>query len=437
MVTISQVRDRIHCLLGAQADQLARTTHFTQRESKLTGSAFAQALVLSTLAHPAVTYPQLCQGALHAGVTISQQGLEQRFTPQAADFLEQLLEKAVAQVMIAQYHTLPLFQRFTGVVIRDSSVISLPDELHSRWPGVGGSAGETAALKLQVKLDEVSGQVGGPILQSGRVHDQSSPFQGEVLPAGTLRMADLGFFNLDQFAADQKRRVYWFTRFKIGTFLYDEWGQPLDLLAWLGGMRMPQAEIAVQLGARLRLPARLLVQRVSQEVADQRRHRLREKARKKQQAVSAEAWALAAWTLVLTNVPAELLSLREAWVMLRVRWQIECLFRVWKDQFQIDAWRSTKPYRILCELFAKLIGVVIFQWCVQIQLWAIPDHSLWKAAEILHSFATSLALTWSDAAAFDWVLSRIQVSFKQICHLTPRRADPNSYQRLIALAEEP
>lgn len=437
MATIPHTRTCIQWLLGPLANELAVTTHFTQRESKLTGSAFVQALVFSGLAEPAWTYAQLCQGALNAGVVISPQGLEQRFTAQAVDLLAQLLQTAVSQSVTSQPTAIPILQRFAGVVIRDSSVIGLPASLQEIWPGVGNSHGSTAALKLQVKLDYATGQIGGPILHAGRVHDQRSPFHSEDLPARTLRLGDLGYFELAQFARDHRRQVYWISRYKGGTTLSTESGQSLDLLAWLRGLTTTQAERSIQLGAQGRIPARLWVQRVPQEVADQRRRKLNQTARKKQQAVSAEVWALAEWTVILTNLPADRLSLREALVLLRVRWQIECLFRVWKGQFQIDAWRSTKPWRILCEVYAKLIGVVLFQWCVQIHLWALPDHSLWKAATVLHQMATSLALTLQDGAAFERVLEHIQTSFMQICHLTRRRGAPNTCQRLLAAGGEP
>lgn len=436
MATIPHTRELFQWLLGPLADHLAHTTQFTRRESKLTGSAFVQALVFSGLAHPAITYPQLCQGALNAGVAISPQGLEQRFTPQAADLLAQLLHTAVAQTLLGSPSRIPILQRFAGVVIRDSSIIALPAALQAVWPGVGGSAGPTAALKLQVKLEYASGQVGGPFLHAARVHDQQSPFHREDLPARTLRLGDLGFFDLAQLARDSQRQVDWISRYKVGISLYTESSQPLDLLAWLQDLTTPQAELAIQLGARARIPTRLLVQRVPQEVADQRRRKLNEAARKKQQAVSAEAWALAAWSVILTNIPAERLSLREALVLVGVRWQIECLFRVWKGQFQVDAWHSTKPWRIVCEVYAKLMGVVFFQWCVQIRLWALPDHSLWKAAGVMHHLAPSLALTLSDGVAFERVLEHLQTSFGQICHLTPRRTAPNTPQRLLALTGE-
>jgi hypothetical protein len=120
-----------------------------------------------------------------------------------------------------------------------------------------------------------------------------------------------------------------------------------------------------------------------------------------------ESCALAEWTVILTNVPAEGLSLREALGLRRVRWQLEGLFRVWKSQFQIAEWRSKKPQRILTGLDAKRIGVVLVQWRVQLERWSLPDHSLWKAAEALRGLAPSLAVSLENAEAFAQVLKHI------------------------------
>ena len=79
------------------------------------------------------------------------------------------------------------------------------------------------------------------------------------------------------------------------------------------------------LGIDQRVPARLLATRVPQDVAAVRRRRLRAAAQKKGRQVSAVRLALAAWTVLVTNVPAARLTLREALVLARVRWQIEML----------------------------------------------------------------------------------------------------------------
>jgi IS4 transposase len=63
--------------------------------------------------------------------------------------------------------------------------------------------------------------------------------------------------------------------------------------------------------------------------------------------------ALAAWNVVITNIPEELLSLDEAFVLTRVRWQIELLFKLWKSHGRVDEWRTTNPERILCEVYSE------------------------------------------------------------------------------------
>ncbi|MBA3948074.1 MAG: transposase [Herpetosiphonaceae bacterium] len=93
-----------------------------------------------------------------------------------------------------------------------------------------------------------------------------------------------------------------------------------------------------------------------QEVADQRRRKLRDEARDKGCQVSARRLALAAWAIFITNAPAELVSLEAGMVLGRVRWQIELLFKLWKSHGHIDESRSTKPWRILCDVYAIAAG---------------------------------------------------------------------------------
>ena len=94
---------------------------------------------------------------------------------------------------------------------------------------------------------------------------------------------------------------------------------------------------------------------------------------------SATALALAAWAILITNIPAKLLTLAEALVVVKVRWQIELLFKLWKSHGQVDSWRSDKPWRILCEVYAKLLAIIIQQWVLVVGCWAHPDRSLVKS----------------------------------------------------------
>jgi hypothetical protein len=437
MATIPQISQAMQTVLGRTAERLGWQTHFQQRKSKLTGSGFVQTLVFGSLGRENVSYTDLCASALDIGVPISPQGLEQRFGPASALLCQRVLEESVQVVLTGNPLSLPLLKRFQGIYLRDSSVVSLPAELHGLWPGVGGSLGESTAVKLQVRLEYSSGQLAGPVLQAGRAHDSQSPYQEEELPVGAIRMGDLGFFSLRQFGLDQQHGVYTFSRYKIGTCVYDCSGQPIDLLAWLRGQTAPQFECSVFLGQQARFACRLLVEHVPPAVVEQRRRKLREYARKKQVTVSAETLALAEWTLLITDIPLALLSIDEALVLLAVRWQIELLFKVWKSLFQIDQWRSQDPWRILTELYAKLISVVILHWIFLMDGWRTPKSSFWKAARMVRHFATTLAIAFSDRHLLLAVLSRILAHFRSLCRLDSRHAHPSTSQRLLPLPPHP
>jgi hypothetical protein len=197
----------VQTLLTTTAHALAYETGFVRRASKLTGAQFVQALVFGWLSAPQATVQQLAQMAGTVGVAISPQGLDQRFTPAAAQLLSRLLEVAVRQVVATDPVAIPLVQRCAGgVYVLDSSTIVLPDELAGCWSGGGGAtaAHTAAAVKLQVQVDLLTGALRGPGVQEGRAPDRAAPQQTEF-PSEALRLADRGYFCLEVFTALQEQ----------------------------------------------------------------------------------------------------------------------------------------------------------------------------------------------------------------------------------------
>jgi Transposase DDE domain len=440
MTSIPQMAKALRTVLTTTANRAARATRFVQRRSKLRGAKFVQTLVFGWLANPDARYEELAQTAATLGVRLSPQGLAQRFPAAAAPCVERVLQAAVQPVITAAPVAMPLLQRFTAVDVDDSPQVQLPAVLAAVWAGRGGGAqatDQTAALKLQVRLDLKRGGLAGPFVQAGRASDRTSPPQHASLPAGRLRLADWGYFALAVLPTITQQQAYWLTRLLAGTQVYAPQGQSLDLAACLPAPGSAVVDRPVRLGVQPRLPARLIAVQVPQEVANQRRRELPAAARRRGQAVSPTRLRGADWTLFCTNVPPDLLSGPEVLGVARVRWQIELVFKLWKSSGHLAHSRSDKPWRVLCEVYAKLVGLVVQHWVMVTSLWRYPERSAWKAAQTLRKHALHLASAFVQGVdALGEALQVVQRTLAAGCRLNKRKKVPSTFQLLLALTEE-
>jgi hypothetical protein len=192
--SIDELCDILRQLLLEDANELGRESGFIQRERKLNGSSFARSLIFGWQANPQASLEDLCQSASVCGVQISPQGLQERLnSPQAHHFLHQLLLKGISYLVQSQSERDDLLASFNGVYIQDSSQIELPACLHTIWQG---NQAEQATLKIHTVLDYQHGSF-DLTLAAGRAHD--CPLQTTILPPGSLRLVDLGYFKVKVF----------------------------------------------------------------------------------------------------------------------------------------------------------------------------------------------------------------------------------------------
>ena len=436
MTSVTEIGPAIKNVLCVVGDKVARETGFTKRESKLTGAKFAQTTVLGWLNKPEATLDELSQTAAAVGVTISAQGLDYHFTPEGAALLEQVLNAALSQIIAADPVAIPLLQRFNGVIVQDSSIISLPDTLVQVWKGCGGSDGHhLSSLKLQVRFDLLTGTLQGPLLEPGRTNDRGSALQATPLAAKALRLADLGYFSLGQLRAFDAQDAYFLTRLYLQTAIFDVEGNRLALSTILATAHTGQVDLPILLGATDRLPVRLLAVRVPQEVAAQRRRKLRGEARSKGETPSQVGLTFADWNIFVTNVPEDKLSLAEAMVLARVRWQVDLLFKLWKSHGKVDEWHTKNPWRILCEIYAKLVAMVVQHWLFLVGCWVHPNRSLVKAAQTVRDYAPMLESALAGYIDLAVTIEQIQRCLAAGCRMNRRRKQPNTYQLLLNLPE--
>jgi IS4 transposase len=140
---------------------------------------------------------------------------------------------------------------------------------------------------------------------------------------------------------------------------------------------------------------------------------------------------LADWTILITNLAPDQLSPEEAGVLARARWQIELLFKLWKQHGHLALSRSQQPWRIVAEVYAKLIALIIQHWLLVSSVWGFPDKSLVKAAHVVRSLTVLLASTLDQRSRLTQALRQLDHTLQAGCRLNPRRRRPSTYQLLL------
>ena len=457
MSSIPQVGEAMQRVLRTRAKELERETGFVQRSTaQLDGPTFVQTTVFGWLDTPQASYPQLRHVAASLDVSVSTQAVEQRFGAESAALLRvrEVLQEAVGEVLCSEASAPELLSRFNGVYVQDGTIISLPAELRQEWRGCGGSTPEAgqSSMRVQVRLDLAQGGMQGPWLQEGRAAERSGPAHEAPLPEGCLYNVDSGYFTLKEMRAHGKAGCYWLTAATAGTLLIDERGQCWDLVSFLRAQTGDEVDVQLYLGKRERLPVRLIARRVSPEQARRRRANAtrslegppkgvqrpnvrkrrpagakRQRQRKCRKTGQARLQLLD-WTILVTNVPQALLSVDEALVLARCRWQIELCWKLWKQVGKVDTWRSAKPYRILTEIYAKLLGCVITHWVTLLECWQAPNRSPVKARQVMQWMAPLLALGVAGVVPLQTMVQRTSHTMASGCTVNARRKQPATYQ---------
>ena len=189
------------------------------------------------------------------------------------------------------------------------------------------------------------------------------------------------------FATLLLQKAYIISRWQFGTGVLTRDGQEFDLLVWLNQQAKSLISEPILLGKKERLACRLIAWRLPPEQANRRRQKLRREIRDRRgQEPCAERLAWCDWTVLVTTVPEELLSEREAIVLYRARWQIELLFKRWKSQGLADALTGSGDVRKMVRIWSRLLAALVQHWLLAGSLWNDPRRSLSKACEVVRRF---------------------------------------------------
>ena len=440
-LSLTELHPVLHDLLHDTADQLAWQTGFCRRRRKLTGTAFAQTLVFSLLDNPAATLDDFADNAAaQLATAVSPQAFDQRFTQAAACFMQELFLEAFNRSFdTVRPAVLPLLRRFTAVYLRDATLVRLPAALAEYFPGRGGrhaAHGRAAAVKLVFEAEVTSGLLTDVSLLAGLDNDKAAEVASNPVPVGALLLEDMGFLSGTRLQHYINAGVYVVTPIPAWSAVFADNGRRLDLVKELRKAKGWRYERRVLILHEHKVAVRLLAVRVADDECRRRQQRVRREAHKRGRPVSQKKLDLCEWDILVTNAPPELLGVAEAGAVRRVRWQIELVFKVFKSEGRIDETRSQQRWRVLCELYAKLLAMVVQQWLLLAAGYQLLRHSARRAARRVRRQAFTVWAGLAEVAVLRGVVAWLAAVLERRCRICPRRLAPSTLDRLRELDPE-
>lgn len=301
---------------------------------------------------------------------VSKQALHGRVNARAVKCFETLLGEAMAsKAGSARPERKSGFRR---IIVQDSTSIALPKHLIDVFKGGRNASAEGAGLKIHTSFDLVARRFTSFEIREQRRPDQSFALDGiEGMGEGDLLLRDLGYFSIGSFRELEKSKAHALTRWPPNVALVDPHG--MDTIEVLALLRASdRIDRRVLAGGRERLPMRLVAFRVPGEIAQKRRRKIRETAKRKGRTPSRELLELQDWQIYLTTCDRDSLTFEDVFELYCQRWAIEVLFKGFKSHMRID---KIPPYcseaMARCLVCAALVRIVL---ATQIALFPILEQ---------------------------------------------------------------
>lgn len=328
-------------------------------------------------------HPSLAAMVEAIKVAISREAMHRRFSISAVAFMKQcagfvLKQKTSEMIQIRSN----IFQHFRRILIFDSTSWDINPALRDVLPGSGGGASE-ANCKVQACYEYKSGSLDFFDIQPGIVSDNSytSRLAAHLQP-GDLLLVDPGYFSMKTFHQIVSMGAFFLSRLLVGTKLIcPETLKPIDLIGILKKTPLDAHQMHVLMGSEQnrQVQCRMVCLRVSPEVANERRRKLRRRSQKAKSTPSEYHSMLADWTLMVTNVPEKWLSAEMIRPFYSLRWQIELLFKQLKSVLCMHHSNTGRENRLRCEIYGKLIMAVLIHRVhadINVRLWNTRHREL-------------------------------------------------------------
>jgi len=296
--------------------------------------------------------------------TISKQSLFERMNSDTENFVKAVVEKQLTEKVrpIEMKKVKRELRLFNNVMIDDSTMIHLPDELSEYYPGNVSRGKKKSQAKIHALYNLTENNFSFLHVHSFCNNDRR--LSANILPylqCGDLCIRDLGFAVLDVIGEFIKKGVKFISRKLFGTKVYEiKSGTEINILKEL--KKKGFIDRGVLIGTKHQIKVRLIALPIPADKASERRRKAA-KDRNRRINHSSEYYKLLGYSIFITNIQAVNCDSEKIVQLYRLRWRIEIIFKSWKSCFSLEKLihRQCKNiHRVNCIIYLMLLFIHLF-----------------------------------------------------------------------------
>lgn len=344
--------------------ELSKETNFVSRVRKITPVSMIESILFANQDPSKVSLNDIAMyHKLHFGISLTRQAIAKRFTSKSTEFVKSLFAQMLSSNLQA-YKDVFVFSNFNRILIKDSTCNQLPKNLHKYYPGTGGSSSK-ASVRIQFEYDLKNHEVLELNPTPFNLQDIKNAQDTLVnIQPNDLIIRDLGYISINVLKQIENKKAWYISRLNNNTEVYDEkTGEKIDfhkIEKYMKKHGISTLEKTVLIGSK-HLTSRLIIERIPDEVKEERIRKANRKIQRSGAATSKQSKARMGLNLFLTNCSKTIISANEIRRIYGIRWQIELIFKAWKQNMQFHKIKKMNVHRYEFLLYVKLV-IMLLTW---------------------------------------------------------------------------
>ena len=353
----SKLADRSKSFFS-RLDSFARKSKLiVRRSAKFSAEGFTLGIIKSVLTGKA-SFNQLAMNLrLSEHKAMTRQALHKRVDQSTVGFMLSATGQAIKERWDDE--ALIVTKRFNRVIIEDSSQAKTDKRNAEDFPGHGNDKGKTAGCKIDLAFDLLTGE---PVLEALHLATEQDRELGkdlvDLVKPFDLILRDMGYFSTGEFRRIESLEAFWLSRLPVSVKAHDLEGRRLETI--LRTTKSKEIDCDMSVGKACH-PARLIAVRATPQGARERRRLRREQARQLGKQPDQDMLTRDGWHIIITDVGEELMKTSEIFSLYSLRWQVEIIFRAWKQSGQLvkALARRSNPFHLQTLMYGAILLLIL------------------------------------------------------------------------------